>query len=308
MNLKEVPAISRREVLGTTAGVVAASFWPSLATAAEDKLWKLYARYISGGASYPASYPSLFLDPMFVEIDIQPFDFPNALNFLRTNTGTPPPAPNQKNASGLPSVGNAPVVEAEDNPPDLPWIPSTEVKKGVRALMPGGNPVVNVMVLNDQSEWPENFRELVQQAADDGMGFVVIHNALGDNQTWPWWYEELTGGRLVLNSGADAKKSALTPGVTLDLRAISDHPILEDIGPLRLANEVAYKGMWQSSKITPLLETGSSASDRVVAWLGPHPKARVVCIQPGAATETHRSPQFRKLLRNAILWAGKRLD
>ena len=50
-------------------------------------------------------------------------------------------------------------------------------------------------------------------------------------------------------------------------------------------------------KITPLLETGSSASDRVVAWLGPHPKARVVCIQPGAATETHRNPQFRKLLR-----------
>jgi hypothetical protein len=66
--------------------------------------------------------------------------------------------------------------------------------------------------------------------------------------------------------------------------------------------------MWQSSKITPLLETTNSDSDRVVAWIGPNQDARVVCIQPGQSTETHRNPAFRKLVRNAILWAGGRLD
>jgi hypothetical protein len=66
--------------------------------------------------------------------------------------------------------------------------------------------------------------------------------------------------------------------------------------------------MWQSPKITPLLETANPASDRIVAWIGPHPKARVVCIQPGAASATHRNPAFRKLVRNAILWTGGRLD
>jgi hypothetical protein len=302
------PGGSRRKFLGAAAGLTAgAALWPRLSLASEDHLWKLYARYITGGVSYPASYPTLFLDPMFVQIDIQPFDFPNALNFLRSNTSTPPPPP-AKTPSGLAPVGNAPIVEAEDNPPDVPWIPSTEVTTGVRKLMPGGNPVVNVMILNDQSEWPENFRALVQQAAEDGMGFVVIHNALGDNQTWPWWYEELTGGRLILADQNGAKKSVVTPKVSLELRAVSRHPIVQDIGPLHFANEDAYKGMWQSPKITPLIETSSSASDRVVAWIGPHAKARVVCIQPGAASETHRDPEFRKLVRNAILWAGGRLE
>ncbi len=301
------PSISRRKLLGTATGVVAASFRPSEASAAEDKLWKLYARYITGGVSYPPSYPTLFLDPMFLQVDIQPFDFPNALNFLRSNTSTPPRPP-ARAPSGLAPVGNAPVVEAEDNPPDLPWIPSTEVTTGIRTLLPGGNPVVNVMILNDQTEWPENFRELVQKAADEGMGFVVIHYALGDNQTWPWWYEELTGGRLVLSESGGSRKSSMAPNASLEVRAVSDHPIVQDLGPLRFTNEVAFKGMWQSPKIKPLLETSSPGSDRVVAWIGPHPKARVVCIQPGAASETHRNSQYRKLVRNAILWAGGRLD
>jgi hypothetical protein len=300
--------LSRRKVLGAAAGLAAAALCPSLALGAEDKLWKLYARSITGGASYPASYPAMFLDPMFLQVDIQPFDFPNALNFLRTNSSTPPPAPPAKTASGLPPTGNAPVIEAEDNPPDVPWIPSTEVTTGVRNLMPGRNPVVNVLILNDQCEWPENFRELVQRAAQEGMGFVVIHHALGDNQTWPWWYEELTGGRLVLSNAGAARQSTINRNVSLEVRAVSSHPIVQDIGPLHLTNEDAYQGMWQSPKITPLLETNNPASDRIVAWIGPHPQARVVCIQPGTAPETHRNHQFRKLVRNAVLWAGRRLE
>ena len=103
------------------------------------------------------------------------------------------------------------------------------------------------------------------------------------------------------------KKSTVTRA-SLDVRPVGNHPIVENIGPLHLTNEVAYKGMWQSPKITPLLETTAAASDRVVAWIAPNTTAKVVCIQPGDATTTHRNPAFRKLVRNAILWAGGRLS
>jgi len=43
-------------------------------------------------------------------------------------------------------------------------------------------------------------------------------------------------------------------------------------------------------KDQPLLETTAVASDRVVAWIAPNTTAKVVCIQPGDATTTHRNP------------------
>jgi hypothetical protein len=241
----------------------------------------------------------MFLDPLFLEIEVIPSDMPNNLSI------TPPPA-----AAGVPGRGQggnaAPILA--DNPVDLPWIPSTQETKGIRSLLPGAAPVYTVLILNDQTDWPEDARASIQRNVEAGKGFVVIHNALGDNQTWPWWHQEMTGGLLVLNDRDGMKKSAVTRGATYEARPVGGHPIVRDLDVLRLVKETAFQGMWQSPKITPLLEARGQGTDRVVAWVGPNPKARVVCIQPGAASETHRNPVYRKLVRNAVLWAGGRLD
>jgi hypothetical protein len=249
----------------------------------------------------------MFLDPIFVQMEFVPADMPfgsyagfNPLLIGPGQSGALPPA--------SPSAfGNADPILAK-NPPDTPWIPSSQEKGGIRTLMPGGNPTFSVLVLNDQTDWPDTARDNIQKAVAAGSGFVVFHNALGDNQNWPWWYQEVTGGHLVLSGHDGLKKSAVGPVASLDVRPVGSHPVVRNIGPLRLVNEVAYKGMWQSPKIMPLLETTSAASDKVVAWIGPNTTARVVCIQPGEASETHRNPAFRRLVRNAILWAGGRLD
>ena len=182
-------------------------------------------------------------------------------------------------------------------PPDWAWEPS------------GGrpHPGFDVQVLIDQLDWPEVSRQNARKAVEAGRGFVVIHQALGDNQDWPWWYQEVTGGLLVLSDGKEMRKTTITAPAPLDVRPAGKHPILRDVEPMRLVGEEAYRGMWQSPKITPLLQTASPTSDRTVAWIGPHPKARVVSIQPGACRETHRNPEFRKLVRNAILWCAGRL-
>jgi hypothetical protein len=245
----------------------------------------------------------MFLDPLFVQCEVVPADLP-AGGYAGYNPFVLDPAPPVVQAPGQ---GNAPAIVAK-NAPDLPWIPSIQFKDGVRNLLPDAAPTFSVVVLNDQTDWPEAVRSAVEKDIAAKKGFVVFHNALGDNQTWPRWYRELLGGHLALTAHDGLKKTTVTPGVALEARPVGSHPILQGVGPLRLVRETAYKGMWQAGGITPLLETSNGASDKVVAWVGPDPNVRVVCIQPGAASETHRNPAYRKLVRNAILWAGGRLD
>ncbi|MGE0407593.1 MAG: ThuA domain-containing protein, partial [Candidatus Korobacteraceae bacterium] len=290
----------------------AATALPAKGFEAEDNLWKLWARYVTGGAPYRPSFAAMFLDPMFVQVEVVPADLPvggyvgyNPLAMPLAGPNTPLPPPPTTAPQGF---GNAPPIIVPETPPDAPWIPSTQLRSGIRTLMPGNAPVFNVLIANDQTDWPQEARDAVQAAVKEGKGFVILHNALGDNQNWPWWYQEVLGGHLALADHDGVKKGTVTPSTTLDVRPVGNHPIVQDIGPLRLTGETAYKGMWQSPKITPLLETTSGNSDRVVAWIGPNPSAKVVCIQPGASSETHRNPAFRKLVRNAILWAGGRLS
>jgi type 1 glutamine amidotransferase len=69
-----------------------------------------------------------------------------------------------------------------------------------------------------------------------------------------------------------------------------------------------YKNMWHSPRITVLMETDHPLNDRPVVYAGPHPKARSIYIQMGHSDATMRHPGYRKLVRNALLWCGRRLE
>jgi type 1 glutamine amidotransferase len=194
---------------------------------------------------------------------------------------------------GIPSGPAIP----KDKPDDYPWDPSGGQ----------GDPGFDILVLNDQLDWPEDARQNIQKAVQGKKGLVLIHHALGDNQNWPWWFEKVTGGLCVLDDRNGKKKSTITRPVSLKVELAHEHPILEGVKPFELADETAYRGMWQSLEITPLLQTTSSGYDQIVAWLGPGSDTRVVCIQPGSARSTYLNENFRKLVRNSILWCAGRM-
>jgi hypothetical protein len=272
---------------------------------------ELWVQLTTGGKPYPPSLQEMFLDPMFLGMEIWPIDQPASFNALlppsppaAAPAPVPPPAapaaaPTAPTPPGAPGPGAGALGGGTERlePADYPWEPS------------GGrpHPGYDVLVLNDQTNFPDSQRTAARQALEAGRGLVVLHHALGDNQDWPWWYEEVTGGQLVLADRGATRRSTVTRVASLALKPAGRHPILRHVAPFTLANEDAYKGMWQSPKITPLLQTSQAGSDATVAWVGVHPTARVVCIQPGAARETHRHPAYRMLVRNAILWAGRRL-
>lgn len=255
----------------------------------------LWVQLTTGGISYPPALQEMFLDPMFVGVNVWPLDQPASFRALLpqgANQFHPYARPPQP--PGLYAVGGG--VE-KLVPDDYPWTPSDGRP----------HPGYDVLALNDRWNWPQTNRDDAKKAVELGRGFVILHHALGDNQDWPWWYREVTGGLFSLSNQNGMKKSASSTAARMEVRPVGKHPILRYIEPMALSNEEVFKGMWQAPNITPLLTTNHAGSDSTVAWVGVSPTARVVCIQIGSSRETFRNPTYRMLVRNSLLWTSGRL-
>ncbi len=167
----------------------------------------------------------------------------------------------------------------------------------------------DVVLLHDMYEQiGANERSNLRAFVEEGGGIVSTHHSIVDYTSWPWWYEEVTGGKFFTQPSGSRPKSEYRDDVLLIAQAVRSaarHPVLRGVGPLALVDE-AYKGMWLSPGITPLMETENPHNDRPVVYIGPHKKARVVYIQFGHGDTTMRHPGYRRLVRNAIAWAAHR--
>jgi hypothetical protein len=254
----------------------------------------VWAQLTTGGKSYSPALQDVFLDPMFLGINVWPIDQPASFGALLPPKLAPPRPPVPPAPSGRSALGGG---TEKLEPDDYPWTPSDGRP----------HPGYDVLILNDQWNWPDSNRDAAKKAVELGRGFVVLHYALGDNQDWPWWYQEVTGGLFSLSDQNGMKKSTSTTVAKIEVRPVGKHPILRNIDPMTLTNEEVFKDVWQSPKITPLLATSHAGSDSTVAWVGVSPTARVVCIQIGTSRETFRNHNYRMLIRNSLLWTAGRL-
>jgi type 1 glutamine amidotransferase len=166
---------------------------------------------------------------------------------------------------------------------------------------------VDVLALYDMADTDGDVeRRHLREFLDAGKGMVVIHHSIIDNQHWPWWYEEVVGGRYLLQTEGSRRASTYQHDVPLKVRAVGRHPITDGIGDFAITDEV-YNYMWRAPNSRVLLEADKPEGEKAVAWLGPWQKSRVVVIQLGHGREAHENLMFRKLLRNSILWAAGRL-
>ena len=164
----------------------------------------------------------------------------------------------------------------------------------------------DVLVLYDLADVTDAAeRAALKRFVESGRGVVVLHHAIADSQDWPWWYEEVVGGRYLLKAEGSLPASKFKHDVDMEIRPAVAHPILTGIGPFRILDE-AYKQMWLSPRVQPLLTTEAPENDRVVAWVSPYEKSRVVYIQLGHGSSAHHSPVYRRLVQNSIVWAAGR--
>ncbi|MBI3471745.1 MAG: ThuA domain-containing protein, partial [Candidatus Solibacter usitatus] len=96
----------------------------------------------------------------------------------------------------------------------------------------------DVLVLYDLIEklddaQKQNLRAFLESAK----GMVVLHHALADNQDWPWWYQDVTGGRYLLKPEGSSAASTFQHDVDLLVRPARSHPITAGLGPILIQDE-----------------------------------------------------------------------
>ncbi len=166
---------------------------------------------------------------------------------------------------------------------------------------------VDVLVLYDMvQEIPERQRQNLREFVESGKGVVVLHHAIADYNSWPWWYEQVVGGRYLLKPEGGRPASTYKHDEDVFIVPTGKHPITDGIAPMRLRDEV-YKGKWISPEVKVLLRTDNPNDDGPIAWISPYPKSRVVFIESGHDRWAHQNPAFQELVQRAILWAGKKL-
>ena len=165
----------------------------------------------------------------------------------------------------------------------------------------------DVLVLYDLvSEMSDERKGNLRAFLEAGRGLVVLHHAIADFNSWPWWCEEVVGGKYLLQPENGMPGSTYKHDRDLWVEAAGEHPITRGLAPLHFSDEV-YKGMWISPRATVLLRTAHPLSDGPVAWIGPYDKSRVVYIQLGHGRYAHENPDYQELVHRAILWSAGRL-
>lgn len=167
----------------------------------------------------------------------------------------------------------------------------------------------DVLVLYDsvRESIEEPRRRNLQNFVESGKGIVILHHAICSHVNWPWWYEEVAGGRWLFEPAQGMPATTYKHDEEIEVKIAGEHPITRGLKDFRIHDET-YKGLWVSPKIKPLLTTTHPLSDKTIAWVSPYEKSRVVYIQLGHDRQANLNPNYQMLVRNAILWAAGRLQ
>ncbi len=161
----------------------------------------------------------------------------------------------------------------------------------------------DVLVLYDMMKSIDGQRRSNLRAfVESGKGVVILHHAIGDNADWPWWYEEVVGGRYLFEP-VNGKASSFKHDQEQLMTVVTEHPMTKGLGAFRIFDET-YKDMWISPRVKVLLRSDNPTSDGPVAWISPYERSRVVYLQPGHDRNATLNPKYQQLVRNAIQWAA----
>lgn len=143
----------------------------------------------------------------------------------------------------------------------------------------------------------------------EGKPLVALHHSICAFDNWDE-YTQIVGGRYFHRpdtiDGRIYPVSSYRHDVDVSVQ-IKDkyHPVTSGIDNFVLFDET-YNNFYVQPGVTPLLVTDTPGSSTVIGWAKQYGQARVVTFQSGHDVPTYRSPQYRKLLWQAIEWAVNR--
>jgi uncharacterized protein len=163
---------------------------------------------------------------------------------------------------------------------------------------------VLVLSANSQEFQTPQIHQALSNYVDSGKGVVLLHASLWYNWKWnPTNFDEF-GSELVGGGARDHDGEA-----PFDETVIKDHPVTHDLPATFKATEELYHtaAMPGASPMEVLIEASRPGGQKYPSvWLVHYRDARIVCIALGHDGNAHHSPQYQKLLVNAVNWAGQK--
>jgi type 1 glutamine amidotransferase len=144
-----------------------------------------------------------------------------------------------------------------------------------------------------------------------GGGVVALHAAGDDSHTAPWYVDTVIGTKFIGHPGGpdhiqqarivvDQPRHPVMAGVTLpwspadEWYSFSGSPAARGMMVLARIDEASYR---PSAKL--------AMGSHPVMWTNPTTKGRVVYSALGHTPESYDDPNYRRILTNAIRWAGR---
>ncbi|MBN2634064.1 MAG: ThuA domain-containing protein [Bacteroidales bacterium] len=138
---------------------------------------------------------------------------------------------------------------------------------------------------------------------------VALHHSICAFDDWPGYWE-IIGGKYFLKEttyrGIVFKPSSYIHDLRFTVKIVDPrHPVTKGIQDFEIFDET-YKDYYVDENVTPLLTTDEPTSTTVIGWTKKFGKSKIVVLQSGHDAPTFENPNFRKLLRQSILWVYKK--
>ena len=159
--------------------------------------------------------------------------------------------------------------------------------------------------INLSKKGQENLLKLCSK----GVGIVVVHHAIAGFPEWQTW-RKIVGAKYFLadteEDGVLWKRCTYKHGVTFKINIENPKsPVTAGLADFDILDET-YKGYRLEPGNRLLLTTKEPLSQKEISWTRTFDKSRVCYIQSGHGKDAYGNPNFRKLLKQAIIWAGKK--
>lgn len=182
-------------------------------------------------------------------------------------------------------------------------------------------------------EPPQQLKWGLRAALATGKGVVALHHSIAG---WPTWegYAELLGGRFLYKPaslrGAHRPDSGYRHEVRHTISVVADHPVTaglpqtfpltdelylfevfeDEVVPLLRSSHAFVRDNFYSASLavagTMFSNEGWAHADgsNLVGWVKKAGGAPLVYLQPGDGPETYADENYRRLVRNAIVWVA----
>jgi len=155
----------------------------------------------------------------------------------------------------------------------------------------------------------DNQARMLSDCIKEGKPLVALHHSICAFDNWPG-YINIIGGKYfhkpTIVNGKEYPACSYIHDLHFNVKiADRNNPVTEGVPDFAIFDET-YKGVYVEDGVTPLLTTDEPSSTPVIGWSKEYGKARIVTLQSGHDVPTFENPNFRKLLKQAILWVEEK--